>query len=266
MAGIKISDLDTVTVTNENGYLIASNDVDSGKISMSTLWEGIKPNTIELDYIELADQTGFTIPENSLGRKGDIPYFGEIPITPSREFFFRGDFATNANLQRVVIAQLPVDGDLMQPNTQIRFGFDLQIDRTKSSAQYYALIFSWEDIANDNGDAIYFGYSQIENISYNGSIVMSPYNGVLQFQLDTFNKSPILFGNMLSSTPSDNLKGKILESGLDTVQFGPSSALIGQSNFINISISDYEGHPVGDSIIVKGHAWVGGPINYIQLT
>lgn len=265
MAGIKISDLDTVTVTNENGYLIASNDVDSGKISMSTLWEGIKPNTIELDYIELADQTGFTIPENSLGRKGNVPYFGEIPITPNREFFFENALTTNGNERRVVIARIPVDGSLMQPNERIRFGFDLQIQRSETAADY-VLLFSWEDAAISEGDFIYIGTSEVENVIYDGSIVMAPSNNQLQFQLDLYNKGPILFGNLPDSARGGNLKGKILQNGTDAGVSNPSLAAVGQSNFINISISDYTGHPVGNNIVVKGRAWVGGPINYIQLT
>ena len=46
MAGIKISDLDNITVTSQTGYLIASNDEESGKLSMPDLMGVLTP---ELD-------------------------------------------------------------------------------------------------------------------------------------------------------------------------------------------------------------------------
>ena len=46
MAGIKISDLDNITVTSQTGYLIASNDDESGKITMPALMGVLTP---ELD-------------------------------------------------------------------------------------------------------------------------------------------------------------------------------------------------------------------------
>ncbi len=46
MAGIKISDLGNITVTSQTGYLIASNDEESGKLSMPALMGVLTP---ELD-------------------------------------------------------------------------------------------------------------------------------------------------------------------------------------------------------------------------
>jgi hypothetical protein len=45
------------------------------------------PETLEVDYVELQDQTGLEIPDHSLGRKGDELYFGNSPVlTPNQRF------------------------------------------------------------------------------------------------------------------------------------------------------------------------------------
>lgn len=46
MAGVKITDLNTITVTSQSGYLVASNDGESGKIAIPTFLDLITP---ELD-------------------------------------------------------------------------------------------------------------------------------------------------------------------------------------------------------------------------
>jgi hypothetical protein len=270
MAGIKIVDLPEGSLPytgNEKIPITQSGQTRNGTLNSlsQAFWETLRPNVLELDYIELADQSGFTIPENSLGRKGNVPYFGELPITPNKEYFFAGSLQANGTEQRVVIARIPVNEVFMQPNTQIRFGFDLQMHRSETAAEY-VLLFSWENAAISEGDFIYIGKSEVENVIYDGSVVMTPNNNQLQFQLDLFNKGPILFGNLPDSARDGNLKGKILLNGTDMGVSNPSLAAVGQSNFINISISDYTGHPVGNNIVVKGHARVGGVINYIQLT
>jgi hypothetical protein len=43
------------------------------------------PNTVEVDYFLTSDQSGYTIPDHCFGRKGDKPYFGDIPLGDSTD-------------------------------------------------------------------------------------------------------------------------------------------------------------------------------------
>lgn len=56
MAGIKISDLDTIEVTSQTGYLIASNDDESGKVRMSTLINDIIAPDLDARYSDWTNQ------------------------------------------------------------------------------------------------------------------------------------------------------------------------------------------------------------------
>ena len=273
MAGIKIVDLPNSALPytgTERIPITQDGQTRNGTLSSisDAFWETLRPNVLELDYIELADQSGFTIPENSLGRKGNVPYFGESPITPNKEYFFSNNIEANGTAQRILIARIPVNGSLIQPNTQIRFGFDLQLAKNGAAAGY-AIYFSWADDNNSGvgiGYAIDAGKSDLEKIIYDGSIKLLPYENIaVTLELDE-NRPPISFGSTLSAATNENLKGKILYAGTDMYLPNPTYALVNQNNYINISIEDYEGHSIGNSIVVYGHAWIGGPITYVQLT
>jgi hypothetical protein len=56
MAGIKISDLDTIEATSQTGYLIASNDTESGKIRMSTLINDVIAPDLDSRYSDWTNQ------------------------------------------------------------------------------------------------------------------------------------------------------------------------------------------------------------------
>lgn len=59
MAGIKISDLDNITVTSQTGYLIASNDEESGKLSMPDLMgvlTGVLTSELDARYSDWTNQ------------------------------------------------------------------------------------------------------------------------------------------------------------------------------------------------------------------
>jgi hypothetical protein len=273
MAGIKIVDLPNSVLPytgTERIPITQDGQTRNGTLSSisDAFWETLRPNVLELDYIELADQSGFTIPENSLGRKGNVPYFGESPITPNKEYFFANSLVANGTPQRVLIARIPVDGSLIQPNTQIRFGFDLQFTKY-GSATGYAIYFSWADDNNNGigtGYACAAGYSDLEKLNYDGSIKLPPYENIaVTFELNE-SRPPILLGSAEGDAIDGNLKGKILSINGDMFLANPTYALINQDNYINIYIEDYLSHSTGNSIVVYGHAWIGGPITYVQLT
>jgi hypothetical protein len=270
MAGIKIVDLPEGSLPytgSEKIPITQSGQTRNGTLNSlsQAFWETLRPNVLELDYIELADQSGFTIPENSLGRKGNVPYFGESPIAPNKEYFFSNNIEANGTRQRILIARIPVNGSLIQPNTQIRFGFDLQLAKS-GAAVGYAVYISWDNSDSGVGYAIDAGKSDLEKISYDGSIKLLPYeNTAVTLELNE-NRPPISFGSTLSAATNGNLKGKILYAGTDMYLSNPTYAIVNQNNYINISIEDYEGYSIGNGIVVHGHAWVGGPITYVQLT
>lgn len=278
MAGIKIVDLpnSSLPYTGTERIPITQNgQTRNGTLSSisDAFWETLRPNVLELDYIELADQSGFTIPENSLGRKGNVPYFGESPITSNKEYFFANSLVANGALQRVLIARIPVNGSLIQPNALIRFGFDLQLTKYGSAAGY-SVFFAWGDESHGNveynnagaGYAIDAGRSDLEKIIYDGSIKLRPYENIaVELELNE-DRPPISFGSTLSAATNGNLKGKILWPSYDMYLSNSTYALVNQNNYINIYIEDYTGHLIGNSIVVHGHAWIGGPITYVQLT
>lgn len=60
--------------------------------------QALLPETIEVDYIETADQSGFEIPAGAYSQKGGVPYFGNAPIVAGggqTRNFFRGIIDSN---------------------------------------------------------------------------------------------------------------------------------------------------------------------------
>jgi hypothetical protein len=93
--------------------------------------QALLPETIEVDYIETTDQSGFTIPDGAFGQKGGVPYFGNEPIRSAREERFinafitdttsggtrwnrsLGDFPVPANLLNNGLANFLLEADLV---------------------------------------------------------------------------------------------------------------------------------------------------------
>lgn len=90
-------------------------EVSASGLSTETLLEVVEeltqeekqlflPETIEVDYIQTANQSGFTIPEGAFSQKDGVPYFGNNPIVPGAGQTHR--FATGVNQANWLTKQL----------------------------------------------------------------------------------------------------------------------------------------------------------------
>lgn len=74
----------TYTIMQANSAEFFTNTENTVSALLSATDEEIQsilPNVLEVDYIELADQSSNTIQDNRLGQKGGVLYFGNSPVT-----------------------------------------------------------------------------------------------------------------------------------------------------------------------------------------
>lgn len=77
-------------LSGNNIVVNTSNTVTAISSATQNQKQSLLPNTVEIDYIKLADQTGYTIPENSLGQKNNVAYFGNRMIaSPPPKFIIK---------------------------------------------------------------------------------------------------------------------------------------------------------------------------------
>ncbi len=111
------------------------------------------PETVTADFITLEDQTGFTIPDNSLGQKAGRPYYGNVPLTDGKVRII----SSTASGVHANLVEFPIAASDMVHNKLFWLDLDLSIFQQGTVGNFQTtLMFDFlNDCADDQTTGFY---------------------------------------------------------------------------------------------------------------
>jgi hypothetical protein len=179
------------------------------------------PDTIEPDYITLTDQSGETIPANSLGRKGSTPYFGNSPLVNGATVAIVESMFTTASPTRVELAELAIAAESMVVGSQYNLVADIYIDfqTDAPSAQdvFIQIDLSGQaDFTSSEGFLIPLSASRLQKLRIEGVVELVDSAGDIALSMTQVRG--LLLNSAYGAAVNATMTGKILEPAVDIVE------------------------------------------------
>jgi hypothetical protein len=211
------------------------------------------PETIEVNYLEVADQSGYTIPENSFGRKGVVPYFGNNPITDGQRIVFSDNLASTGSSSRKKLGSFSIsDGEMVVGKT-FMLAMNISAVLTEEAADSWFIQVDFEgNTPITEGLLVVFGDKKNTAIMLELFLVFE--NSSSNIGVGLQGLSGVVLMNDSGALRTSAICGKIPELGVDTFTDSTSTtAQVGIENQLNIYIVD-AGATSGDVCTVNGTA------------
>lgn len=215
--------------------------------------------SLTADHIVLEDSTGTTIPDNALGRKGDILHLGDQPVAQYNTRFVYADHVSTGAPGRTLIGSLPIPASYMVDDTYFQIQFRLNIGASPAKAHQIWMI--WVDFNEGTDDtsglAFCVGETRFGVLQMDGLFKIDSSGGLAY--LDFFPPTaPLIYGSAASAAQTDTIKGKILEAPADILAIGidGANAPLGVANNLNFYIQDF-GASSTNSLDVSGVIGIG---------
>jgi hypothetical protein len=259
--GKKISEYPTLVggLSANSDVLIVQNGINY-KAAASAF--NYVPNVVLVDYIQTADQSGYVIPENCIGRKGNTPYFGNSPM---REYATKhvvdNTFSTTISAeQRTLLASFPINGPSVAPTQLFSLRMNLSFEFSSGSIKPIGSYTGWalqittsSSTSIHDGNVIFLGADNMQNLSI---------DGYTNFQGEAINEVSMQCGlvrGVLSTAKGysyghEALSGHVIR-GVEYISSVHEQRLVDSE--LRIYISNFSDVPVGDYVLTYGSITFG---------
>lgn len=223
------------TPISEVRALLDSADAAEATTSVLALLEG---QTLDLAYFTVADQTGFTVPDNTYGRKGAVPYFGNNPITEGQSVNVSGGIESTGTAARILLASFAVPAGAMVANQNFRLFADLFFAFSAVNVDAWMIQIDTSSGATmDGGLIVPIADARLQRVTLEGRIRLAA-SGESNVQLAENGVAGMLVNSAVGSAKTATLTGKILENGSDIITSTPTDEAVNVANSIKIYLVD----------------------------